>query len=113
MSLLSFLGLGLSAPATATVAPAAPTVTMPVAVSNAVIPATVNNGLGFLAVLSTYLTSQGIDVTSIMNTVSNQQFWTGLAAVGATLAINHVVTSNANKATVAAWRMLFIPPRKR
>ncbi len=108
MSLFSmFFGSPAPAPAATAVAPAhaasgPATVTVPVASSGAVISTTVSNGLNLLTVLTTYLASSGIDVNSLINTASSQQFWSGLAATGIALLVKHVVVSNSNAATVAA-----------
>jgi stage V sporulation protein SpoVS len=102
-SIFSIFGAAVPVAATAVAKPASPAITIPVHVSNAVIPTTVNNGLGILAVITTYLASSGIDLASISNTFANGNFWAGLVATGVTLAVKHTIVTNSNAATIAGY----------
>lgn len=87
---------------TPTTAAPAVNATVPVASSSAVVPTAVNNLLTFITAAATFITTSGIDFTSLVNTVSHGNFWAGLLATGAAAAVKHVLVSNSNNATISA-----------
>ena len=76
--------------------------TVPVASSSVVIPTTINNLMTFITMAATFITTSGIDFTSVVGTLSHGNFWAGLLATGAAAAVKHVMVTNSNSATISA-----------